>query len=186
MALLVGFTINIEHAFDSTYAELVPFYLANRISEAVYLLFMAYILPMARGMLTGSVLLILIHLVLWIASIHIEEPDRLAVIWIAITFDIVGNGALVPIVRSSEKWGAGRLEWLARHFQFYPAANMEHRTERMSAFVTLICSYLVVASTFLPGQYCGRPHYLLREGSSGAHHSIRLQHALLRDRFRKH
>ena len=145
MACLVGFTTNIENAFGSTYTELIAFYLAQRFFEAVYFLFVAWLVPMIRGMLIASTILVACGSALWIGSIHVEDPKRLALIWLAIPFDTLSMGMIVPLVIHSEKLFSGRLAPLSNHLQFYPATNIEHRTERTNAFVTLVFGYSVVA-----------------------------------------
>ena len=146
MACLFGFTTNIESAFVSTYTELIAFYLANRLFQAIYFIWLSYLIPMIRGMLLLTVVTILIPAGLWIASIHVDEPDRWAIVWIAIAVDLFGNGFIVPIVRNHDRIEKSRMfGGLAQYFQFYPAVNIEHKTERTNAFVTLVFGYSVLS-----------------------------------------
>ena len=43
----------------------------------------------------------------------------------------------MTIIAIAEKTGPKVKGWLDKKFEFYPAINIEHRTERMNAFVTL-------------------------------------------------
>lgn len=100
-------------------------------------------IPMVRGMLIGSAVFILIPSAIWISSIHVEHPARLALIWIAIPLgtglsllcqelpptarwtlteqiDLFGLGILVFVIRASERYKiAGVTRW-SKYFQFYP------------------------------------------------------------------
>ena len=123
MAIMIGYIINIEHGFDETYTELIAFYLANRLYEAVYYFWMAFLLPMVRGAMLASAISIVIPSAIWIGSIHVEEPDRWALIWIAIILDLFLLGATIPFVRSGHKWANGPLDSIVKHMQFYPAIS---------------------------------------------------------------
>ena len=84
MICLFGFTLNIVQAFDTTWIQLISFYLAQRMFNAVYYAWIGYLLPMVRGYMFMHILCILIPASLWIASIQVEYPKRLALIWVAI------------------------------------------------------------------------------------------------------
>lgn len=43
-------------------------------------------LPMVRGYMLANTVLVLIPSTLWIASIHVDYPNRLGLIWVAILF----------------------------------------------------------------------------------------------------
>ena len=131
MACLIGYTINIEDAFHGTYTELIAFYLANRLFEAVYYCWIALMVPMIRGMMVASAILVVIPAALWIGSIHIDEPNRWVAIWFALAMDLFGLGVVIPFVRWSQHLERGPLGFLALRLQFYPAINIEHKTERM-------------------------------------------------------
>ena len=49
MICLFGYTLNIVQAFNSTWTQLVAFYLAQRLFSGLYLLSVAYMVPMVRG-----------------------------------------------------------------------------------------------------------------------------------------
>lgn len=84
----------------------------------------------------------------WIASVQVEYPDRLALVWIAIFLDLFGVLSVVFAKRWAElkhsSWVANHPKW----FDFFPAINIEHKTERTNAFVTLVFGYSVVVLLF--------------------------------------
>jgi hypothetical protein len=82
------FTTNMLDAFVSTYSMLVAFYLAARLFMGAYYLILSIVVPMVRAMMITQVIITLIPSALWIASIHVAMPRRLAVIWIAIVIDL--------------------------------------------------------------------------------------------------
>lgn len=83
---------------------------------------------------------------LWIGSIHVAYPGRLALIFPALVVDMSSPAAYI-LTRRIPKWFLGPKweEWIDSWFEFWPALNIEHRTERMNAFVTLVFGYSVVA-----------------------------------------
>jgi low temperature requirement protein LtrA len=99
---LVGYATNIDDAFDTTYTMLVAFFVANRLYQAVYFVFVAFLTPIMRGALIASTIAILLPAGLWIASTHVELPGRLALIWVAIPLELFGSGIIVSIVRRVE------------------------------------------------------------------------------------
>jgi hypothetical protein len=119
--------------------------LTERLFQATYFLFTARMLPMIRGMLVSSVVGILVPATLWIGSIHVENPARLILIWFAIPLELFSAGVIVFFVRNSERWEGTFLAGISKYFQFYPAVNIEHKTERTNAFVTIVFGYSVVA-----------------------------------------
>ncbi|KAI9863856.1 MAG: hypothetical protein M1813_003508 [Trichoglossum hirsutum] len=129
MACLLAYTTNIVGSFDHTYAQLISFYLASRLFGAVYFLWMGYLLPMVRSMMIHNALCIVAPSALWIASIHVEEPRRLALVWVAIVLDLFGSTVGMFLIRYanriSEKFAA-RME---KVFEFYPAVNIEHKSK---------------------------------------------------------
>ena len=151
MACLTGYTTNISNAFGSTYAPLVSFYLTQRLFEAVYFVTISYLLPLIRGAMISNTILILIACALWIGSIHVDGGSRQALIWIAICLDLFGQGWTVSAVHGAAKYSHPALMWFSKHSQFYPAVNIEHKTERTNAFVTLVFGYSVVALLYQNG-----------------------------------
>lgn len=145
MACLLGLTTNMLDAFHDTYSQLVAFFLAARLFMGSYCLVLSFVVPMVRGMMIVQALLTLIPSAVWIASIHIEIPNRFAAIWIAIWIDLCGAMFVVLFIRESKHFGKSWQEWVDRIFEFYPAINIEHKVERTNAFVTLVFGYSVVA-----------------------------------------
>lgn len=145
MICLFGFTLNIAEAFESTWTQLVAFYLAQRLFHAVHFLWIGYLLPMVRGYMLINAACIAIPAALWIASIQVEYPDRLALIWIAIVLDLL----VMLFVALVKRWAELKQSWLhSSWFDFFPAINIEHKTERTNALVTLVFGYSVVALLF--------------------------------------
>lgn len=145
LACLFGFTTNITEAFDHTYPTLIGFYLASRLYMAGYLLAISFLLPMIRAIMLWHVTIALVGAALWISSIHVAWPARLALIWIALFIDICGQSLYVVIMMLCLRLGGSAQAWFERRFEYFPAINIEHRTERMNAFVTLVFGYSVVA-----------------------------------------
>jgi low temperature requirement protein LtrA len=132
-------------AFDSTYSQLVAFFLAARLFMGTYYLILSFLVPMVKGMMVSQAVITLIPSTLWIASIHVAMPDRLALIWIAIFFDLCLSMFVVFLVRGAKFISSSLGTWADKVFEFYPAVNIEHKTERTNAFVTLVFGYSVVA-----------------------------------------
>ena len=86
MICLFGFTLNIVSAFETCWIQLIAFYLAQRMFNAVYYVWIGYLIPMVRGFMYMHIICILLPAALWIASIHIDYPNRFIVIWAAIAF----------------------------------------------------------------------------------------------------
>lgn len=132
-------------AFGDTYPMLIAFYLAARLFMTSYYFSLAWVIPMVRAMMLAHACLAIIPSALWIASIHVELPQRLAVVWVAIFIDLTGGMFLTLIIRGSKLFPEPFTQWLDRVFEFYPAINIEHKVERTNAFVTLVFGYSVVA-----------------------------------------
>ncbi|KAM0440732.1 hypothetical protein ACHAPT_000033 [Fusarium lateritium] len=155
IACLLGFTTNMTYAFydneeHNTYTMLVSFYLAARLRSFVHYLATGFLLPMIRGVMICEAINTLVPTALWIASIHVEMPSRLGLIWVALCLDMWGQSIIVGLYRygrvAGEKTGIGK--FLAKVFEFYPAVNIEHRVERTNAFVSLVFGYSVVGVMF--------------------------------------
>lgn len=132
-------------AFHSTYSQFVAFYLAARLFMASYCLVVSFLVPMVRGLMRLQMVVALIPSALWIGSIYVEMPYRLALIWIAIWFDLTLLMTGIMFVQQSGKIYKPLGDYLSKPFEFIPATNIEHRTERTNAFVTLVFGYSVVA-----------------------------------------
>lgn len=110
--------------FHSTYSMLVAFYLAARLFMAGYLVTIAMVIPMIRGMMIMQVILALIPSAVWIGSIYIDMPNRLAAIWIAIAIDLCAAMGVVILVRGAKFVSKPLGVWVDRVFEFYPAVNV--------------------------------------------------------------
>ena len=132
-------------AFDSTYSQLVAFYLAARLFMGAYCFVVSFLVPMVRGMMILQAIIVLIPSSLWIGSIYVDMPNRLALIWIAIFMDLTLMMTGIIFVQQSKRISKSLGKFLERAFEFLPATNIEHRTERVNAFVTLVFGYSVVA-----------------------------------------
>ena len=120
--------------------------LAQRLFSGVSYLWMAYLIPMVRGYMVANAIIIAIPSVLWVASIHVDYPKRLAIIWIAIALDLFAAVWLIMFARGTTRLLSPKIQGKIRKcFDFVPAVNIEHKTERMNAFVTLVFGYSVVA-----------------------------------------
>ncbi len=148
MICLFGFTLNISQAFDSTWIQMIAFYLTSRLFNAVHYLWIAWLIPMVRGYMIVNATMVAIPCALWIASIQLEYPDRLSLIWVAIVVDIFGAIGIMSIKRWVENRHPEFISKTAKWFDFIPAINIEHKTERTNAFVTLVFGYSVVALLF--------------------------------------
>ncbi|KAH8820490.1 bacterial low temperature requirement A protein-domain-containing protein [Xylogone sp. PMI_703] len=145
MACLLGLTTNMLEFFNETYSQLIAFYLAARLFMGSYLLILSFLIPMVRAIMIVDSFAIAIPAGLWIASIYVDMPQRLALIWFSIFLDSCGSMIVIFCIRFSKyiskRWG----DWLEKIFDFYPAVNIEHKVERTNAFVTLVFGYTVVA-----------------------------------------
>ncbi|KAH0594232.1 hypothetical protein MHUMG1_08071 [Metarhizium humberi] len=150
-----SFTTNMTNCFvddpaHNTYTQLVSFYLAARLLFAVHYVVIAYLVPMVRGAMITSAITVLVPSALWIASIHVEMPGRLGLIWPALALDMYGSGIFIGLFRYARSAGADTSmgKKLNKLFEFYPAMNIEHKVERMNAFVSLVLGYSVVGILF--------------------------------------
>ncbi|KIW99417.1 uncharacterized protein Z518_11405 [Rhinocladiella mackenziei CBS 650.93] len=146
LVCLFGFTTNIAYAFESTYTSAIAFYITQRLFGAIWYLSVAILLPTIRGAMVSLAVMVVISVVIWIGSIHVEWPNQLALIFIALAVDIFGGILLVYIMKE-----AGRntfMKPIAKWFEFFPAVNIEHRVERNNAFVSLVFGYSILTILF--------------------------------------
>jgi low temperature requirement protein LtrA len=141
LSCLFGFTVNMAYAFDTTYTVMIAFYMAERLYAGCYFLFTAVMVPTIKGTLLYHVLVIIISAALWIASIHIPYPRYLPLIFIALIFDMFGWLTLIWVLRLVRNT---KSKFYHKYFDFWPAINIEHRTERNNAFVGLVFGYSVL------------------------------------------
>ncbi|MCJ1271533.1 hypothetical protein MMC22_011435 [Lobaria immixta] len=86
MICLFGYTLNLANSFETTWTQLIAFFLAQRLFAASYYVWIAYMLPMVRGYMLANTIMVVIPSALWIASIHTEYPNRLGLIFVALWF----------------------------------------------------------------------------------------------------
>lgn len=115
LVCLLGLTTNMAESWDHTYTPLVSFYIAARWFNGLYLCWMAYLIPMVRAAMISQALCMFIPGLLWIGSIHVEEPGRQGLIWTALILDLFGNVGIVILRRSAELFSTRITEWAARY-----------------------------------------------------------------------
>ncbi len=166
LACLFGYTTNLTEAWEHTYATLIGFYVCARLFMASYLLMVSFLVPMVRPVMIWYVAVTVAGVVLWIGSIHVSYPTQLGIIWPALCMDIFGQ-ALYFMAHVCAGWiGPRAVARMNKTFEYYPAINVgsplvrrrtnadllilqiEHRTERTNAFVTLVFGYSVVAALY--------------------------------------
>ncbi|KAG8963947.1 hypothetical protein FRC05_004349 [Tulasnella sp. 425] len=135
---------NISSAWDTTYGQLIAFYIAARITVAIVTLVLAFFIPRIRPIMLFNLLSILIPLAFWIRSCFSEKKARETFIWLAICWDMWGSFLTVYIIRDVPKISKALGDKIARVFQYFPAVEVEHRSERIGAFVSLVFGYSVV------------------------------------------
>ena len=145
LACLFGYTTNITEMFNGTYATLIGFYVCARLFMGSYLLLCAFLVPMIKNIMLFHCVVTVIGVAFWIGSIHVSYPNQLALIWVALFVDVCGQILYVVVIMMAEVFGKKWRERVNKWFEFHPAINIEHRTERMNAFVTLVFGYSVVA-----------------------------------------
>jgi hypothetical protein len=66
--------------------------------------------------------LVTVSSAIWIGSIHVDVPNRYALIWIAILMDLLGHVPITLIMRAAQK--SEKPGFIAKHlgkyFEFYP------------------------------------------------------------------
>ena len=142
---LFGFETNITYGFEETYTSMISFFLAERLFIAIYYIFVAFMVPTIKGTMLYHSANLFVCAALWIGSTHLEYPTKLALIWIAIALDLFGFMPSIWFMRHAPK---SKIPWMKRlndkYFDFFPAVNIEHRTARNDAFVSLVFGYSVL------------------------------------------
>jgi low temperature requirement protein LtrA len=138
LTCLLGFTTNMASAFEHTYTPLVAFYLAARLFMTLSLCWYAWIIPMIRGSMIGYSAISLVPFALWVGSVHVAEPARQGLIWVALIFDLFGQFGMLLIQRHNSPIAKYVPESIKKSLDFFPGTNIEHRIERTNAFVTLV------------------------------------------------
>jgi low temperature requirement protein LtrA len=145
---LLGFTTNIEYAFESTYTSMIAFYLTQRLFAGVYYLWVAYLVPTVSGTMLTNAVIVAVSAVFWIGSIHVEYPNQLVLIFVGSAVDNFGFLLVVWLMKTFHNPKGAKTTWIGKYFEFYPAVNIEHRVERTNAFVTLVFGYSVLTIIF--------------------------------------
>lgn len=142
--------IFVDDPAHNTYVQLVAFYLAARIFTGIFYGIAGCLLPMIKGVMVCQMIGIVVPTALWIASIYVDMPGRLGFIVPALALDMYGQVFFIAIFRYGQGQAPdnGLKRRIARMFEFYPAISIEHRVERMNAFVSLVLGYSVVAILF--------------------------------------
>ncbi|XP_014561966.1 hypothetical protein COCVIDRAFT_85608 [Bipolaris victoriae FI3] len=138
LTCLLGFTTNMAAAFEHTYTPLVAFYLAARLFITLSLCWYAWLIPMIRGSMLGTSAISLIPFALWVSSIHVAEPAKQGLIWVAIVFDLFGQFIMLLVQRPGSPMSKHLPARIKARLDFFPGTNIEHRIERTNAFVTLV------------------------------------------------
>ncbi|KAG4419008.1 hypothetical protein IFR04_007869 [Cadophora malorum] len=150
---LLGFTVNIANAFDTTYTATVAFYLGARLLQGVYFAWVAIWVPTVRGPMTLQSISVFVISAVWIASIHVKYPARLGLMIPAVLCDLFGSMCIALIMRTFQKFNVSEsktrvsllMTRLSTHFEFFPAFNIEHRVERNNTFIALVFGYSILA-----------------------------------------
>ncbi|KAF2432248.1 hypothetical protein EJ08DRAFT_609485 [Tothia fuscella] len=145
LVCLLGFTTNIANSWEETWTPLISFYVASRWVGSLYFLWMSYLIPMVRPFLVANAIVNFLPGLVWIGSCHVEEPNRQALIWIALLLDLFGILFLVAFLRGMLGGGQRLKDCLKKVFEFMPGANIEHKIERTNAFIGLVFGYSVIA-----------------------------------------
>lgn len=154
LSCLVGYTLNITSAFESTYSQLIGFYLTARLYTGLYMLYVAIMVPMVRPVMLISALIAVLGSAPWIASIYVSWPNQLAPIIIGLTLDLTSHTIYLAVIGFIKLFPPLR-KWADHTFSFLPALNIEHKIERTNAFVSLVFGYSVVALLFQNRSHMG-------------------------------
>lgn len=129
-----------------TYPALAAYYVTARLFMALYCFVTGLLVPLVQGTMFCQVAITVIGAALWIASIHLAMPVRLACVFVALAFDLFGGSVVVGLFRYANSHNNTRFgRYLTtKVFDFYPAMNIEHKVERTNAFISLVLGYSVV------------------------------------------
>src|SRR5262249_46214988 len=120
-------TTNMLQSFaeeHDTYLQLVAYYVTARLFSAAYCAFTGVLIPMVWGMMICMVALAVVPSALWIASIHVEMPARLGLIFTALFLDIFGQTGVVATFRYARFHTSKLSKKILNFFEFYPAINI--------------------------------------------------------------
>ncbi|KAL9601300.1 MAG: hypothetical protein Q9219_002595 [cf. Caloplaca sp. 3 TL-2023] len=133
---------------DDMVQRFAVMFLTQRIFQALYLLWIAFVIPMVRGFMVAHVTISVVAGAIWVVSIHVDYPKRLTPIWISLFLDIIGQGLLFLMISKASNMHNRIGYRFSKWFEFRPSLDIEHKTERTNAFVTLVFGYSVVALSY--------------------------------------
>lgn len=82
--------------------------------------------------------------VLWIGSVHVADPGKQALIWIALGLDLFGGVTWIFLLKGLQYFPA-KVRDGQQLVRLLPATNIEHKIESTGSFVTLVFGYSVLA-----------------------------------------
>jgi low temperature requirement protein LtrA len=142
-------TYALEEGDHSSWTPLVTFYVAARLKNAVAQAATGFALPMVKSILVLAAVSMALPVFLWIASIYVSMPVRLALVFPALVFDVYDKSVIFVMFFFAKRYETSSLgRKMSKLFEFYPAINIEHRVERTNAFVSLVLGYSVVGVMF--------------------------------------
>lgn len=140
-------TTNILSTFGEehdTYTQLAGYYITARLFMCLWAALTGFWIPMIRSMMCTHIIHYLIGIAFWIASTQIEYPSKLGFVFTALVIDLCGSEVSIGIFWYGGSRNTRAAHWIRRIFEFYPAINIEHKVERVNAFVCLVIGYGVV------------------------------------------
>lgn len=122
-ARLLGLTPDMIKRFSedpehNTYTMTVVFYLASQLFQACFCALTAVLLPVVKGVMISLVVAIVVPAALWIASLHVAMPGRVALIFAALFLDLFNQTFIFGIFqysRSHDTAVPGVVRLLPRH-----------------------------------------------------------------------
>lgn len=157
LCCLYGFNCNVEYFFSITNTAGVAFYLTQRMFLLAVYTVTAVLVPMIRGSLLAHVIIGLVACAIYIASIHVPYPYKVAPLFVAIVMDYMGPVIMTMSMRyiTAHTARSNFYKRLSCGFDFLPAMNIEHRVERTSAFTSLVFGYSILKSLFQSHAHIG-------------------------------
>lgn len=131
-----------------TYVQLAGYYITARLFGALWCGLTAYLVPMVRGMMFSQILHYLVGVAFIIASTQVSYPSSLGLVITGLVIDLGGSFVYFSLFNYGQKNDSEWANRLRRFYDFYPAVNIEHKVERISAFVCLVIGYGVVVCLY--------------------------------------
>jgi hypothetical protein len=150
---------------------------------AVTFVIYSFTIRLSRPVLLANAISISFPCCLWIGSIFVSEPRREALIWVAIFFDQFGTEILLVLLEGYLLPSAAKKK-IGRLFEYFPgntmmifdvvlarkltwtAINIEHRTERIGAFVTVVFGFSIIELIYQNKNSFGLNGFVETEGYS--------------------